>query len=271
MQFLSHFHDPDNLFVSILERVEGKLPAELKGSVVAVTPETTITVYELVKRLGFTIVEGGPYGVGRMSALKKTLSLSDDDLFFVCDFDKMLHWIENDPAEFNSIFSIKPEFDLTAIARGEKAKATYPLSWLETEFIATRIIGKILGKEVDLMNGPYIANRKAAETIAEKARETGVGACTEWCLIAHLNNLTVGNYFVNGLTWEDPDRYSKQIAESGSFEAWKNRTFDSLYEWRKRVEFLHRQVEVMIRLTNDPINPKFPNTTRNTNETLKRF
>ncbi len=271
MRFLSHFHDPDDLFVPILERCVGKIPEEIVGSTIAVTPETTIKVYELLKKLNFKIIEGGPYGVGRMAALKSSLKDANETLFFVCDFDKMLHWIENDIDEFKSIFKLLPENDLTAIARGEKAILTYPTSWVETEFIVTRVVGKILGKEIDLMNGPYIVNRRAGETIAEFAKETGVGACAEWCLISHLHNLSVGNHFVNGLTWEDPDRYQKQIQETGNLDVWKEKTFDSLYEWRKRIEFLHRQVEVMIRLTNEPINPKFPASSHSATDALKRF
>jgi hypothetical protein len=62
-----------------------------------------------------------------------------------------------------------------------------------------------------------------------------------------------------------------QIQESGNFEVWKEKTFDSLYEWRKRIEFLHRQVEVMIRLTREPINPKFPSSSSSATDVLKRF
>lgn len=259
MKFFSHFHDPDDLFVEILERNRSNIPEEVVGAVVAVTPQTTIKIYELLKSMGFLLIEGGPYGYGRTAALRETLKRSPAEQdFFVCDFDKFLHWIESDKQEFTSLFHRTFKYDLNIIARSESARETYPQSWLETEYIVTKIIGKILGKNVDLMNGPFIANRATAQAISEHAKETGVGACAEWCLIAHLNGFSVGNLSVDGLTWEDPDRYSHLIKQAASFNDWKDSTFDSLYEWRKRVEFLHKQVEVMIRYTSEPKNPKFP-------------
>lgn len=258
MKFFSHFHDPDNLFIPILERNKQNIPDDVKGSVIAVTPQTTLSVYNLLKDMGFRLIEGGPYGFGRNSALKESLKDTNETTFFVCDFDKFLHWIETDNNEFVNLFSRDFKYDLNIVARSESARETYPQSWLETEYIVTKIIGKILGKNVDLMNGPFIAKRGVAEQIALNAKETGVGACAEWCLIAHLGGYSLGNISVEGLTWEDPDRYTELIKKSPSFSDWKENTFDSLYEWRKRVEFLHKQVEVMINYTKEPKNPKFP-------------
>lgn len=258
MKFLSHFHDPDNLFVPILTELKNEIPSELNKAVVALTPESTVQIYELLKEMGFKIIDGGPYGVGRMAALKQSLKDSDDDHFFVCDFDKLLHWLKTNREEFLKIMHSSPTHDMLVIARSPKIVNTYPQSWLETEMIATKIIGKILHKNVDLLNGPYVINRKTAEIIAEQGKEIGVGACAEWCLLAHLNHLTIENFEVEGLTWEDPDRFMEQIKASPNFEEWKKKNYDSLYEWRKRVEFLETQVKVMIRLTSEPINPKFP-------------
>jgi hypothetical protein len=256
MRFLSYFHDPDDLFVPILSEI--KLPEELKGSIVAVTPETTIKVYELVKNLGFKIIEGGPYGYARIAALRESLKLNDSEHFFVCDFDKMLHWLTSNREEFLSVMRSVPKEDLTVVARGPHALATYPKSWVETEQIAAKILAKVIGQEVDLMNGPYILNKKAAEIIVSSSVETGVGSCAEWCILAKQGGLSIGNMEVEGLTWEDPDRYTSSIAKYTNLEDWKEATFDSLYEWRKRVEFLHKQVQVMIRLNEEPVNPKYP-------------
>src|SRR3990172_6688360 len=256
MRFLSYFHDPDDLFYKIL--TETPIPAELKGSIVAVTPETTIKIYELVRNLGFRIVEGGPYGYGRIVSLKESIKDSNSEYFFVCDFDKMLHWLRTDPEEFKRILESKPRSDLTVISRSPKALETYPKAWTETEHIASKILEKIIGKYVDLMNGPYILNRKAAEIITANSVETGVGSCAEWCILASQARLNIGVINVDGLTWEDPDRYTSSISKYPNFEEWKDITFDSLYEWRKRVEFLHKQVEVMIRLNEEPVNPKYP-------------
>ena len=256
MKFLSYFHDPDDLFLDLLEQTS--FPKELKGSIVAVSPQTTIKAYNLVKELGFKIVEGGPYGYARIASLKEGLKENDNSYFFVCDFDKMLHWIIEDKQEFLKVLNSIPKAAYTVVARSEKALDSYPSSWIETEQIVTRIIGKILGGRFDIMNGPIILNRKASEVVVENAVETGVGSCAEWALLAKLAKLKIDEIKVNGLTWEDPDRYKLLIEKSDSYETWKEEAFNSLYEWRKRVEFLHQQVNTMIRLTSEPINPKYP-------------
>lgn len=256
MKFASYFHDPDNLFVPLLEKAD--IPDVLKEIPLPVSPETTLQSYELIKKHGFRVVEGGHYGYAKVKALKESLANNGSDYFMICDFDKMLHWLETDREELLQTLNTIPENDITAVARSAKALETYPLAWVETEMIVTRIIGKTLGKNVDVMNGPYILSRKAAEIIAEEAKETGVGACTEWALIGHKHGLSIGNLEVNGLTWEDPDRYQEAIDSAENFDAWKDKAFDSLYEWRKRVEFLHKQVSVMIRLNEEPVNPKYP-------------
>ncbi len=256
MQFLSYFHDPDDLFLPILNDIT--IPQQLVGSVIAITPETTFQIYELVRKLGFKTIEGGPYGFGRLSALKESLKDSLSQYFMVCDFDKMLHWIKTKPEEFIKTLELEPKNDVTVISRSPIALETYPKAWIETEQIASKILDKVIGQYVDIMNGPYILNRNAAEFIAAHSIETGVGSCTEWCLLAKQANLSIDNLPVNGLTWEDPDRYTHLINTYNSFDEWKEKTFDSLYEWRKRVEFLHKQVQVMIRLNEEPINPKYP-------------
>lgn len=256
MKLFSLFHDPDNLFVPLLSNFA--IPAELNGSVVAVSPATTKKSKDLIEKLGFKTIKGGFYGTARLNILKHVLSKRDNDHFIICDFDKLIHWLNTNPNEFLKILKGKPMFDITFIARSARALSTYPETWVQTEQIATRVLTKIIKQNVDFMNGPCILSHEAAEIISKSAAETGVGSCVEFCLLAFQAGLSIGNLEVDGLTWEDPERYSLLIKKAKSFEDWKYDTYHSLYEWRKRVEFLHKQVDVMIRLTEEPINPKYP-------------
>jgi hypothetical protein len=256
MLLLSYIHDPDDLFLPLLTNLS--VPEMVKGSVVAVSPTTTLKVVNTLKGLGFEIIEGGLYGVARIKCLKHALAKRKDGFFFICDFDKLLHWILIDPAELTKLTQEIPKYDMTVIARSSKALATYPETWARTEHIATRILAKIIKQNVDFMNGPCILSYAAADNIIVKAKETGVGSCAEFCLLTFQAGLTIGNLEVDSLTWEDPERYEALIKKFSSFEDWKYDTYHSLYEWRKRVSFLHTQVEVMIRLSEEPDNPKFP-------------
>jgi hypothetical protein len=256
MLLLSYLHDPDDLFVPLLSELT--IPDELKGSIVAISPTTTSKVRGIVERLGFEIIEGGAYGTARHNCLKYALVKSKEQFLFVCDFDKLLHWLKMNPLELITMLKNTPKYDMTIIARSSRALATYPETWVQTEHIATRILAKIIKQNVDFMNGPCVLSLQAAQNIAKNARETGMGSCVEFCLLTYQKGLSIGNYEVDSLTWEDPERYSTLIKSAPSFEDWKYDTYHSLYEWRKRVSFLHTQVEVMIRLAEEPVNPKFP-------------
>ncbi|MFC1722262.1 hypothetical protein ACFL0C_01290 [Patescibacteria group bacterium] len=256
MQFLSYLHDPDNLYLPLLDNTI--IPNELIGTTVAVSGNTTTEVKTKVKEMGFNVIEGGLYGIARIKLLKYALENLKDEFYFVCDFDKFLHWVQTNREELESILDKVPTYDLTIIARSDRAISTYPETWTKTERIASRILAKITNQYLDFMNGPSILSNTAANLVVENAQEKGVGSCVEFCVISHQAGLTIGAWKVDGLTWEDPDRYKKLIDSSKSYDDWKYDTFHSLYEWRKRVDFLHAQVKVMIRLTEEPINPKYP-------------
>lgn len=256
MEFVSYIHDPDNLYIPLLEKTE--IPEKLKGSLVAVSEKTTQEVKDKITQLGFKSVKGGLYGEARKNVLKAWVEQGSANNVMVCDFDKMLHWLQTEPEEFLNLLESSPEKDVTIIARSSKALSTYPDTWVKTEKIASRVLSKLIKQNVDMMNGPYILNKEAAKTIAQDCTETGVGSCTEWVLLSYQAGYSIGNIEVDGLTWEDPDRYITLIEKSSNYDIWKYDTYDSLYEWRKRISFLNTQLHVMIRLSEEPINPKYP-------------
>ncbi len=266
MRILTYLHDPDNLYIPLIK--SASFPKELEDTIIAVSPSTTPEVRDCVEKLGYTIIEGGTYGVARLNLLKYSVKNLNEKHLFVCDFDKMLHWLITEPDELIILIKQEPKNDLTVIARSSRARATYPETWTKTENIASRILAKNIKKHVDFMNGPVILNEKAAKLIVEKGKETGVGSCVEFCILAAQAKLNIENKEVDGLTWEDPDRYKQMISQSKSYDDWKYDTYHSLYEWRKRVDFLYKQVEVMIRLLEEPINPKYPSVHNKTLENI---
>ena len=256
MQLLTYLHDPDNLYLPIIKTT--KFSATVNNSIIAISPTTTQDIRDVISKLPFEVIEGGLYGTARINLIKHAIKKTDGNNFFVCDFDKLLHWLKTNPEEFEDIFNRVITADLTVIGRSTRALATYPDTWVQTENIATSILAKITKKRLDFMNGPIILSSAAAKLIANSAKEQGVGSCAEFCLMINQANLTIENLEVDGLTWEDPDRYKQLIDRAASYDDWKYDTYNSLYEWRKRVDFLNTQVEVMIRMSEEPINPKYP-------------
>jgi len=257
MKLLTYIHDPDDLYIPLIKNT--KFPKLIdKNTVIAISKTTTKNVKNLIPKLGFTQIEGGKYGTARINLLKYANSNKLKGPFLLCDFDKLIHWINTNKEEFIETFKYEPKADLTVIARSARALSTYPETWTSTEEIATRVLAKIIRKKVDFMNGPLILNEKASKIIAKNAKNTGVGSCAEFCLITNNANLLIDNLEVDGLTWEDPDRYTTMIKASKNYEDWKYNTYHSLYEWRKRILFLENQIKSMIELSNEPINPKYP-------------
>ncbi len=267
MKLLTYLHDPDDLYIPLLTNLV--IPEELKDSIIAISPTTTDKVRKLVNTLSLKEIEGGTYGTARINLLNEHIKSKEAGDAFVCDFDKVIHWLNTNKSEFLQTFKQHYTVDLTIVGRSVKATATYPHSWIDTESIATRILAKIIRQNLDFMNGPSILSNKAANIFAKNANETGVGSCVEFCLLAHTNNLSINTIEVDGLTWEDPDRYKEMIQQALTYEDWKYDVYDSLYEWRKRVEFLNKQVEVMIRYSEEPTNPKYPLVHNKTIESTK--
>lgn len=267
MQILTYLHDPDDLYIDLINSLN--LPNELSNGVISVSPSTTKNIKKMVKELPYERIIGGLYGESRIKLVKYAVENINSDYYLLCDFDKLVHWINTDLEELIRVTNLHLDPDVTVIARSSRALSTYPDTWIQTESIATQIMAKILKKKVDFMNGPLILNKHAVEVIANEALEQNVGSCSEFCLIANKAKLTIDNLEVDGLTWEDPDRYTKLIKQARSYDDWKYDTYYSLYEWRKRVEFLNIQVETMIRFEKEPINPKYPLVHNKTLETTE--
>ena len=128
------------------------------------------------------------------------------------------------------------------MGRSKKAWSSYPASWVKTETIANELLSNVLGQNVDAATGDLIITRKAVELMLEKSIEENAGACAEWPLLATASGFQVGCELVDGLSWEDPDRFQHEIITYGGFEKWKKTKYGSLDEWIKRSQY---QLEIL--------------------------
>ena len=244
MQTISTVHDPEGRFIPLINQIRNHLRKNFNQAVIAHTATTSKKVISQLKKLGFNPILGGKFGESRKMVLKKALQLKSNH-FFCCDFDKIIHWILTAPEELKSLLKTKPEADFVVLGRNKTAWSSYPDSWIKTETIINRLVAKIIGIPADIYTTVYILNRQAAEVIAQNAQEKNWGACAEWPLLAYKAGLKLDHQECQGLSWEDPDRFQKEIKEAGNLELWKQIKYDSVQEWKKRLSSALEQITVI--------------------------
>lgn len=245
---LSTLHDPEGIFLPLIKKVENKLAAFFGGAIIAYTKVTDRRVLAILKDLGLVPVLSGLWGEARKKALDKALK-TNNKLFFICDFDKILHWLLVEPKEIKRILQFSPRWDLTIFGRSSQVMATYPDSWIKTESVTNCIVSQVVGFHLDILAAVLLLNRKAARVISQKAAEKSWGSCVEWPLLVHLAGLKIGFKEPRGLTWEDPDRFTKEIKKAGGLKKWKEVRYNSLEEWEKRFFSMNEQFAAIKRLS----------------------
>ncbi|MFC1726998.1 hypothetical protein ACFL0Y_00575 [Patescibacteria group bacterium] len=249
MFILSTLHDPEGRFLPLIKKVREKLVVYPNQIIIAYTKATDKKVIESLKKLGCQLVIGGQWGEARKRALEIALQTETDN-FFVCDFDKIFHWLEVAPKELKEILAKPLPQDFLISGRGPKVFSTYPFSWQKTEIITNYLVSKVIGFQVDVLAATFLFNRRAAKVMLNNSREKSWGACVEWPLLVHQTGLKIGYQEVRGLTWEDPDRFKKEIKKSGGLKKWQTINYDSLEEWEKRIDFLSIMFRVFKRFQN---------------------
>jgi hypothetical protein len=244
MLLVSTFHDPKAIFLSLLKKAKKALIKNFRGAIIACTASTHPQSLVLLKEAKLTPITAGLWGEARRKALCRALK-SKGESFLVCDFDKILHWLEAARNELGSILDSKPTKDCLIFGRSQKVMATYPDSWVKTEQIINHLVGKIIGQKVDILAATWILSRRAARIICQEGRQKSWGACSEWPLLIHQAGLKLGYQEARGLTWEDPDRFQKEIKEAGGLKAWQSKKYDSFKEWNKRLSSLTEQFSVI--------------------------
>lgn len=244
---LSTLHDPEGIFLPLIKKVRSKLTGCFGGAIIAYTKATDRRVLAILKDIGLVPILGGLWGEARKKALNKALK-TNSKLFFVCDFDKILHWLLVEPKEIERVLQLSPRQDLMIFGRRPEIMSTYPDSWIKTESVMNYLVSMVVGFPLDPLAATFLLNQKAALVISQKAIEKNWGTCVEWPLLVYLAGLKIGFKKPCGLTWEDPDRFIKEIRKAGDLRKWKKTRYDSLAEWKKRISSMTEQFAVIKRL-----------------------
>lgn len=242
---ISPLHDPKGSYLGVIQERGPLLEKYYSFGVLGVTDTTNSKVITSLKKLNFVLIRGNySYAEGYRQAISEGLK-KGSRIFHCCDFDRILHWASAYPEELKNSLKKAKKADYIIIGRTKRAFATHPLSWQLTEKINNALLSKALGIKVDIGAGSVLLNRKAANIILDKSRETGFSILAEWPLLIKEAELKVGHLAVEGQEWENPDRFQNEIKKLGYKKWLKN--YDSPYEWQKRLKITSQTAKVILK------------------------
>lgn len=249
-------HDPDN---RLLQLTQASLPAlkDIYPSIsVLCSAPTHHELVTLLEKDGIMVRKegrspGGHKGLGRTrrDALQAGLA-SGAEHFHLCDFDRVLHWVNHYPEELQAALVDISHYDFLVMGRTPRAWATHPPVQNMTEALTNLVFAKIYGKEIDIAGGSRGVSRKAARLLSLHSREETVGVDGEWpVLLKHFPELELklGDRAYEGLEFESMDEREEEIAAAGGREAWEVQVLDSPETWLLRIAVVQDTVAAAIR------------------------
>lgn len=231
----STLHDPKGSLDAAILSFGPVIRSQHCDAVIAVTPETPERTIEKIRIVGIDcFVNGKSRQSTYTSSLSSAVKACKGEKIFFCDFDRVLHWVKNYPDEYanfaNSNSSENNDFVL--VGRTSRAFQTHPLTQKATECAMNYYCSMLLERMLmDFGTATFCMNKNIANTILEKS-VADYGIWVEWPVIG-ITHADKFNYCeAEGLEWETPDRYSKDIKKLG-YNVWL-KEFQSSQEWSLR-------------------------------------
>jgi hypothetical protein len=247
-------HDPENRLFSLTQAGLPGLKDIYPSISVLCSASTHHEMTTLLEKNGVMVRKegrppGGHKGLGRTrrDALQAGLA-SGSEHFHLCDFDRVLHWVDHYPEELRTTLADIAQFDFLVMGRTPRAWATHPPVQNMTEALTNLVFAKIYGREIDITGGSRGVSRKAARMLSLHSREETVGVDGEWpILLKQSPELGLGYRVYEGLEFESMDERDDEIAVAGGREAWEKQVLDSPEAWLLRITVVQDTITAAIR------------------------
>lgn len=243
----STLHDPEARLLSLIRRLTGSLPAIFNPITVRISPETDRKVLDELREQGVKASYGSKNVVDTYKgALIDALKEGSGHIFY-CDYDRVLHWFNKYPDELAQINKATRNHDFTLIGRTERAFRTHPQTQRKTEYIANLVGSKILRFEEtrDIIGACWNLSTQLAETLVRVSSDSTYGFYCEWPTIAWQSARSPGYLEVEGLEWETPDRFQKEIGKIG-YDEWLAK-FQTQAEWERRIKVMEDSISSLLK------------------------
>ncbi len=241
MELLIGAHDPEGRMSDQIPNLERTMQL-FDAAIASVTTVSVAETGNKLMELGAKVIPGSTNPHETQLGLLKASVLPA----FSIALDKLLHMQRFFPEELEAVSRLSPS-GFILFGRTERAFSTCPPSWTVNEARANKLIAELMGlPEIDIAPGVFAADRPSVDLLKEKTPLRNWECLVEMPADIVLAGLPFRYVSLEGLEWEDPDRYQVEIQEEG-FEVWKTRLYDSPAEWNKRRNELRGYLEAIRR------------------------
>lgn len=242
-------HDPDAKLLAAIAKDAAALKSVFDIFAINVTVATDPRVIEAVDReLGAHVITHKtgecPIAEARRDAVHLALKHGGETILH-SDFDHMLRWIEDKPAELRAILAGQPDIDFLVVGRSPAAFAASPERLQQTEKLVNHVFALMTGHEWDLMFAVRRLSRRAAEAIVSHAHAHDLANDVEWPLLALRLGLTTGYAAADGLIYRTMEDFGAHADTHDTDPA----------EWIKRIRIADEHARTMAHFL-DPVKSK---------------
>jgi hypothetical protein len=255
-------HQPDTRLAGLMEARLPALARRYTALVAYCSRNTHPQVLDLLRRQGVAVESDAeaPAGILRMGgvrrrAIRAGLAAGTGHLQ-MCDFDRILHWVEHYPSELDAVIGEICRHDLLVLGRTERAWATHPPYQTETEPLFNHVFYLATGRRWDVGAGSRGISRRAAELLLAISKEETVGVDAEWPVLllkqspgalGEEDGLCLGYRACEGLEFETGDRFDSEIEAAGGYHAWIARMSADPARWAYRLQVAQLIAEAVVR------------------------
>ncbi len=226
----STLHDPDARMLPLLER-HGKLLPRYSAAAIAVSPTTDPRVARLLAACGARVIPGGPeIGRGRRDGVAAASHASREDVLCI-DFDRWLHWADTHPDELlalpGKLARRRPAPWYACVGRTTRAWKTHPAVQQACEAPTNRAISLAAEQDLDATAGCCWLSPEGVIVVLSHSTEATNATDLEWpAFILRHDPLRLTGIRTEGLEFETPDFFPREIAAAGGREAWIATTYE---------------------------------------------
>jgi hypothetical protein len=232
-------HDPESRMLPLLER-HGGLLERYAAAAVAVTPQTAGPVRDLLAARGARLVPGGPQvGRARLDAVAAASHAARQDVLCI-DFDRWLHWADCYPEELlalpGRLARRRPRPWYACVGRTRRAWMAHPRVQRECEGATNHALSIAAGKTLDATAGCCWLSPEGVVVVLSHSTEGTNATDLEWpAFILRHDPIRLCGARTEGLAFETPDFYPREIAAAGGREAWIAETYERPAVWAQRL------------------------------------
>jgi hypothetical protein len=250
VNFASTIHDPKKQLKHLIEEVGEKLRTPFSTASVVYTPKTHPDEVAQLEEIGYQTFKADETVINTYQVALKQACDSKTSNILYCDLDRALHWMKTYPDEILKFIQTPIKNDFILFGRTKRAFNTHPETQTLTEGIGNKITSKLLDfpDTRDVLGTTWLLTPALAKQVLEKEPSNQYGFYIEWPITFWRSAKNPRYIEVEGLEWETPDRYRREIQNHG-LESWK-RTFQTPEEWRKRVIMLRDFTDTVTNIKN---------------------